>query len=243
MSGGGRSVAVELSDRLGQWAPGVRQVWDDAYALGLALLGRHPLVESCTISVHARRRDSLRWRIDRDAYLELHWALTPHPEGVLDVLDGDKLAWKRLCTRLPARTPPTIRTRGVFHDLTELQAAEHRRAEEATGIDLPQVQVTWGRYGKKPSRGLRLGSCEPTDPPIIRIHPVLDHGTVPGWFVGFVLFHEILHVALPPEDGDTRRSVHSRAFREAERSHPDHASALAWERENLDALLARCRKR
>jgi len=53
-----------------------------------------------------------------------------------------------------------------------------------------------------------------------------------------VIFHELLHAVHPPERTEGgRRRVHTRAFREAERAHPDHERAAAWRRENLDWLL------
>ena len=232
-----RAVQVELSSR----TPSGMRVWDEAHALGLALLARHRDVESCTISVHASLRDSLRWKIGRTAWLAVHWALTPHAEAVLDVLDGDEGAWKRLRTRLPTPLPPKTRPQGKVHHLGELLKVE--RAHPLCA-DLPSVEVTWGRFGRRPTRGLRLGSCEPSDPPLIRIHPVLDHETVPGWFIGFVLFHELLHVVFPPDaTSGERRSVHSDAFRRAERQHPRFEDALAWETAHLPVLLARCRAR
>lgn len=76
---------------------------------------------------------------------------------------------------------------------------------------------------------------------MIRIHPVLDHPDVPDWFVAFVLFHEMLHIAIPPEEGGKRRRVHTPRFRAAERQHPDYGRATAWEQQNIRALIARIR--
>jgi hypothetical protein len=231
------SVTVELSSR----TPEALRVWEEAHALGKALLGRHRDVERCTIAVHARRREGLRWQLGREAHLAVHWALTRHPDTVLDVLDGDEAAWSRLRTRLPVPAPPRPRPRGEVHALDVLLSRER---EHLPGTqEAPHVDVTWGRFGRKPRRGLRLGSCEASDPPLIRIHPVLDHETVPDWFVGFVLYHELLHVVFPPEDSEGRRLVHGRHFRRAEAAHPRYAQALAWEETHLPALLLRCRQR
>jgi len=103
------------------------------------------------------------------------------------------------------------------------------------------VSITWGRFaGRAPRRVLRLGSCEPGDPPMIRIHPVLDHETVPEWFVGFLVFHELLHVVYPPETSGGRRLIHSPVLRKAERDHRDYVRSIDWERRNLHDLLRRC---
>jgi len=105
------------------------------------------------------------------------------------------------------------------------------------------ARVRWGRWPSNPPlRSIRLGSCKPVDPPVIRVHPVLDHADVPEWFVSFILFHEMLHVAIPPEQGKKRRRVHTRKFRAAERLHPDYDRAMLWEREHVMALIQRIRK-
>jgi len=56
--------------------------------------------------------------------------------------------------------------------------------------------------------------------------------------VAAVVFHEMLHQAVPARDGNGRRVVHGREFRARERAYPDHARALAWERRNIGLLLS-----
>ncbi len=101
--------------------------------------------------------------------------------------------------------------------------------------------ITWGRHGgSRPVarlRTLKLGSYHPDDR-VIRIHPVLDQPFVPRFFVQSVVFHEMLHEihGMPIVQG--RRSIHSPAFRADERRFEHHALAEAWERDNLERLLA-----
>lgn len=228
-----RGIRVALSGR----TPNPRRIWDHAYALGQAMIARHPDIEQCTISVHGNVRAGLRWRIGPKAELSLHWALTPHPDAVMSVLCGEVGAWDRLQTELPSPARPRTRTAGAVHDLVPLLAEARTHAPP-----VPDPIVTWGRFSSSPPvRTLRLGSCSPGDPPVVRIHPVLDHSTVPGWFVGFVLFHELLHLAFPPAPGSgSRRVLHSPALAAAERRHPDHARAIAFERAHVGAWLKRC---
>lgn len=226
------NVDVSLSSR----TPNASIAWDAAHALGRAVIDRHPDVETCTVWVHANRRAGLRWRLGRSAYLSLHWALTPHVDGVLAILGGDRDAWDELQVVLPSPPAPTVDAKGRVHDLDAVMA-QQRTLLPVHG----DVSITWGRYsGRAPRRVLRLGSCEPGDPPMIRIHPVLDHETVPGWFVGFLVYHELLHVVFPPQNEGGRRRIHSPALRDAERAHPDFARSTEWERRNLHILLQRC---
>lgn len=228
-------VKVHLRGR----PPSATRAWDEAHRLGLAVLHRHAEAERCTVVVNANRREVLRWRIGRETHVSVHWALLPHVDDVLAVLDRDGHAWERLQAALPQGALPELAPVGDVHDLGVLLAAQRRLLEAPA----PEVPVTWGRWpGRPPRRVLRLGSCE-TDPPLIRIHPVLDHASVPDWFVGFVLFHELLHVVHPPERRGRRRVVHPPQLLQAERRHPDHARAVAFEQAQVGEWMRRCRRR
>jgi hypothetical protein len=231
-----RAVQVALTGR----PPDPTRTYDAAMALGRAVLAHHPGIERCHVAVHGNRRAGLRWRLGRESALWLHWALAPHSEAVLAVLSGDEAAWQRLQREIPAPNRPTLRTAGQVHDLGAL--AEHARAHLPSPA--PQAGITWGRFSSQPPRRtLRLGSCAVSDPPLIRIHPVLDHETVPGWFVSFVVFHELLHLVFPPVLAGTRRVLHPRALRLAEAAHPDYGRALKLEQDQVRDWLRRCRER
>jgi len=73
----------------------------------------------------------------------------------------------------------------------------------------------------------------------IRIHPALDQEVVPRFFVEYIVFHEMLHQAVPGDDRGSRREHHGPPFRRRERAYPGYARAIAWERENLALLLGR----
>lgn len=230
-------IGVEV--RLRGALPSPSEAHDAGQRLGKRLVMRHAL-DGCRVTVNANKRRVLAWRLEPFPELFVHWSLAPWADDVLAVLDGDRQAWVRLRDRLPAHDPddaPTdTRPRGRVHALDELLVTQRAWLPRA-----PEVPVTWGRWPRTvPRRTLRLGSCTTSGSPLIRIHPVLDHEEVPDWFVGFVLFHELLHVVFPPLTGSARRVVHPRSFRMAERRHPDHARALAWEKKHVHSLVRRC---
>ena len=101
---------------------------------------------------------------------------------------------------------------------------------------------TWGRRGTRAVRhSLRLGSWVPSQG-LVRVHAVLDQPAVPDWFVRYILFHELLHVALPPIHGRGSRWIHHHAaFRASEREYTDHDRAQAWQAAHLDALITSAR--
>ena len=76
------------------------------------------------------------------------------------------------------------------------------------------------------------------DARIIRIHPTLDRPEVPEFYVAAVVFHEMLHQAVPARDVNGRRVVHGPEFRRRERAYPEHARAKDWEERNLELLLS-----
>jgi hypothetical protein len=99
--------------------------------------------------------------------------------------------------------------------------------------------VGWGRTpGRRRRKSIRLGVYDHQTREI-RIHPALDHPEVPRFFVEFIVFHEMLHQLFPSSNGPGRRVHHPRAFRDRERAFPLYEAAIAWERENLRALLHR----
>lgn len=62
----------------------------------------------------------------------------------------------------------------------------------------------------------------------IAISRSLDTPETPAYVVEFVLYHEMLHVAMPAEIRDGRHMHHTARFRRAEAAHPRMADAVAW---------------
>jgi hypothetical protein len=127
-----------------------------------------------------------------------------------------------------------LQPRGRAHDL---QAIYDRLNAEffAGGIE---ARIGWGnvRTGRR-RRTVKTGVYV-QDARIIRIHPTLDRDAVPEFYVATVVFHEMLHQAVPAIEGDGRRIVHGAEFRRRERAYPDYARARAWEEAHLHLLLA-----
>ena len=209
----------------------------------------------------ARTRPVLaEWR-GRQARVKLHRFFEEAPPDVV----ADLAAWLRAgrrargaCARLdawidarlaalPAARPrrTVARPRGHVHDLDQLAgplwSAWLREDFEPTGAH-PRPALSWGRRARSRARSsLLLGSYDQRTR-LVRIHPVLDHGSVPAWFVGTVLHHELLHAALPSARDRAGRWVHHTAeFRRREREFPWFERARAWQRRHLPALLRRAR--
>ncbi len=128
-----------------------------------------------------------------------------------------------------------LRPQGVVHDLEALMALE---LSSAPDLDPAGCAITWGRRRRlrSPQRSLRLGAYA-FEEGVIRMHPLLDDELVPAWFVGFVVFHELLHHHFGVVTRGGRRVVHPRPLRVREAAHPRHGDAAAWERQHLAGLM------
>jgi hypothetical protein len=137
-----------------------------------------------------------------------------------------------------ARRPAALRSDGAVYDLREI--LEHLARSYFDAEELTDVEITWGRRAQMPRRRRRrtiqLGTYMPEDR-LIRVHPVLDQAWVPRFYVETVVFHELLHHAMPAVVRNGRHCYHTAAFRKRERAFPHHERAIAWEHANLDRLL------
>ncbi|MEM8882698.1 MAG: hypothetical protein AAGD14_01355 [Planctomycetota bacterium] len=213
----------------------------------------HTLAKHVQVSYGRARTQPVRATFDNGHVdLRLHEFFRDAPPEVMQ----DLAAWLRAgrrarnaCTRLDAwidaqlKTLPQSRTRsvrtqaqGAVHDLDPM-AQSLFEEEFVSDFDAhPRPSWTWGRRGRsRARRSLQLG-CYVRDVHLVRVHPVLDQENVPDWFVRFVLFHEILHAALPAE-----RRPHGPAFRRRERAHPDYPKAMAWQKRHIDRLIRSAR--
>jgi hypothetical protein len=138
-----------------------------------------------------------------------------------------------------ARAPRPLRVepRGSHHDLQQL--FDRLNADYFAGAI--RATITWGqrRRPNLPARrhkSLQLGSYAVEDA-LIRIHPTLDRREVPGYFVAWIIYHEMLHQkhCIPLIAG--RRRFHTSEFLAEERLFDDYERAHIWERQNLQRLL------
>jgi hypothetical protein len=148
---------------------------------------------------------------------------------------------RRSATPAPRRPPRPIAPRGRWFDLEEIRDELNRRHFDGRLA----ASITWGqgsaaggaRWGcRRRRRSLQLGSYTYEDD-LVRIHPALDRAGVPRYVVAAVVFHELLHAAMPPRVVDGRRRLHPPEFRRREREFPDHARAERWIAGHLGWLL------
>ncbi len=132
---------------------------------------------------------------------------------------------------------PVVRplaTQGDHHDLLAI----FRQLNDKYFGGTIDALVTWGREPKveRPRRTIKLGSYSAVER-LIRIHPVLDRGWVPRYFVSYVVYHEMIHHIIPSPLVNGRKVLHPAAFLEREQLFRDYTRALDWERAHVARLL------
>jgi hypothetical protein len=206
-----------------------------------AILESEPSFQSCTVVRTNNRTRVLSWK-KQPGGLELRVSKTvlAHPQDIaLVVIKNDQEAWARLSALhmgereevKPAVNAPA----GQVHDLLPLCTLALRFVPEVSS----PPPLRWGDWpARAPRRRIQLGACDGVG---IRVHPVLDHVSVPPFVLEVLLHHELLHLAIPPKMVGGRRVIHSRVFRHRERQHPDYTRSQAWERTHISNLLQRTR--
>lgn len=164
----------------------------------------------------------------------VHYMLRADRDASLKVSAYIEAQNARLARRKPRSIP--LVTRGSHHDLLGIARELNEKYFDGTCNAL----VTWGTGSRtkrsSPRKSIKLGSYSDLDR-LVRIHPVLDKAWVPRYFVAFVLYHEMLHHALPARRLGGRRDLHSPEFRERERLFRAHDRAVTWEKRNIARLL------
>ncbi len=85
---------------------------------------------------------------------------------------------------------------------------------------MARPQLGWSL---RPSR-TTLGHYDPSHHVIV-LTSLFDHECVPELLVKFVMFHEMLHLRYPTQHRGTRRCVHTKEFKQAERQFEGYEEA------------------
>lgn len=107
--------------------------------------------------------------------------------------------------------------RGRVYDLEEILGALKTRY---FNDHLAPVRIGWSPHRSRSILG-HYDSAHGT----ITVSLWFDSPAVPRYLVEYLVFHEMLHIRHPVERNGHRRVVHSRAFREAEKSFPHYEKA------------------
>jgi hypothetical protein len=177
---------------------------------------------------------SVRFDAAGAARVRLSRAFLAAPDEVVTALGQylakrSRAAWQAVgryvATLTPVPPPPPtakLPTRGEVYDLALIRD----RVNQIHFNGRLDCRIGWGRAGRSRRRArtrtIRYGSYNKAQN-LVRIHPVLDDARVPPEFVEYIVFHEMLHAAVPSEKGGNRWNHHPPTYRMLERAFPDHA--------------------
>ena len=78
---------------------------------------------------------------------------------------------------------------------------------------------------------------------VITIAGIYDHPEVPLFAIEGILYHEMLHEAIPPYSRNGRRVIHGPEFNNAERAFPGFVRWREWEKTELHRLVRKFRQK
>jgi len=127
--------------------------------------------------------------------------------------------------------PITGSSAGRVYDLDIIRRRVNKRFFE----DRLTCRVIWGRNtGRKRkyarSRSICYGTYRP-DQNLVRIHPRLDRKDVPEEFVEYIVFHEMLHAAIPARKGPNGHRHHPAEFKVMEKRFPGYRRMKAYSKQ------------
>jgi len=166
--------------------------------------------------------------------IRLNQAFLSAPDAVIVALGHylqtkSRSSWKRVCEFVSSREPdPTTvrpvvaRAGGRVYDLAVIRDRINSLHFKGT----LECRIGWAKPGQRHrharTRTLRYGTYNKALN-LIRINPVLDDERVPAEFMDYIVFHEMLHAAVPSQRGNTRWNHHHTSYRKLESQYPDHA--------------------
>lgn len=134
-----------------------------------------------------------------------------------------------LTVKRHVKIPPIV-TKGKFHDLEQVFAAVN-----ATYFNGElKAKITWSnRVGGLSFQTKRTDPITGEKIDLISISRGYDFANCPFYAVAGVVYHECLHIAVPPVVVNGRRIVHGKAFRQCERRYLYFEQWQKWHREIL----------
>lgn len=136
-----------------------------------------------------------------------------------------------LVPNLSDSNPPVLPSRGKVYDLETIRD----RVDTIHFRNRVNCTIGWGSHRRvrgRTRRSIRYGSCD-VALRTIRLHPLLDQAKVPIDFVEYVVFHEMLHLVIPPRRHGAIWQQHPPEFQAMERNYPRYLAM----RSMADSLL------
>jgi hypothetical protein len=208
----------------------------------------HPLWRTRTLVVPAMLADAP----ERVKLALIGWALLPlrnkkkhaplqndrrgYEQIVFDWLATRGVTRERVSRRIAGQ--PALATGGAVYDLCELFDEVNKRFFNGSIKSL----IRWGDYASTTSYQSFRRDKDGNRISLITIAGAYNHPDVPRFAIEGVLFHEILHIVIPPFRRNDRRVIHGADFKKTEKQFPAFEQWRAWERDTLPHLVHAMRR-
>ena len=98
--------------------------------------------------------------------------------------------------------------------------------------------IGWRNFPLGKGKNLTLANCTFSER-FNKVNKVLDDSRIPLWYLDFVLYHEMLHLHMGPQQfsEDGYGYPHSIRFQCLEKSHEDYDRALKFEDKTLERII------
>ncbi len=175
------------------------------------------------------------------------WALLPHfkkerKSGDYPMIkrELEKIIRAYICHISPipkvGTVNPTLyenQTRGVKYDLKELfQSVNNQYFQNRL-----EASLRWGQRHSRTSYYTTRQDPEGRTFNLITIAGVYNSEVIPRFVIEGLMYHEMLHIAIPSFIKNGRRVVHGTEFKRAEKRYEYYNEWIRWEKQTMPALL------
>lgn len=124
-------------------------------------------------------------------------------------------------------------TKGNIYDLKKI----YHEINKSYFNSRLKLNITWfGRKNGKNRSQLTFGLYH--DPlKLVKINRLLDSPSIPEYLISFVVFHEMLHHVCPSYYENGQHRVHTKEFKEREKSFEHYDLAQRWIKDNMEHLF------
>ena len=133
----------------------------------------------------------------------------------------------------------TGQTQGYKYDLKEVFSSINDTYFNGSIHSL----IRWGSYASATSYQSNKIGLDGKKISTITIAGVYNHTKVPLFALEGVIYHEILHIVIPPVKRNGRRIIHGKNFKTVEKKFPGYEKWREWEQTNLLNIRRQLKRR
>jgi hypothetical protein len=130
-------------------------------------------------------------------------------------------------------------TGGAIYDLAEVRDTINERFFEGR----VQTLIRWGSPRSTTSFHRTARDTDGNRVNLITVAGVYNHPRIPRFAIEALVFHEMLHIVLPPYRRNGRTVFHGPEFKAAERAFPHYAAWHRWEKTELPGIARAMRRK